>query len=59
MELGQEQGTDVAKEPVDRNDDAAFMDTGVLHDARACAKDCGRQAARGSNVCLKCKEVAS
>lgn len=58
--MGQdEQSIDVAREPVDLNDGAEFMDTGVLHDARACANDCGRRAARGLNVCLKCKEAAS
>ena len=38
---------DVANEPVDRNDDAEFMDTGVLHEDRPCTS-CGEQPAVNS-----------
>lgn len=58
MEQEQQQ-TDVAKEPVDRNNDADFMDTGVLHEGRVCATCKDKPAARGLNVCLKCKQAAS
>lgn len=54
MELDQEQGVDVAREPVDLNTDAEFMDTGVLHEKRVCA-ECGDKAAqKGKNVCKDC-----
>lgn len=53
MELDQE-GVDVAREPVDLNTDAEFMDTGVLHEERLCAA-CGKNpAARGNNACKEC-----
>jgi len=47
---------DIAKEPVDRNDDDEFMDTGVLHEERICV-ECGDDlAARGHRKCTECLE---
>lgn len=54
MEVEQEKGVDVAREPVDLNTAAEFMDTGVLHEKRMCVQ-CGEQpAAKGKNVCKDC-----
>jgi hypothetical protein len=52
----QEQSVDVAREPVDLNDDAAFMDTGVLHEERICI-ECGDDlATQGYAMCSDCLE---
>lgn len=54
--MEQEQGevVDVAREPVDLNTDAEFMDTGVLHEKRKCS-ECGENAAmKGKGVCKEC-----
>lgn len=57
MEQDQQKGpVDVAREPVDRNDDAEFMDTGVLHDERICV-ECGDDlATEGYSMCSECLE---
>jgi len=48
--------TDIAKEPVDRTDDAGFMDTGVLHEERICT-ECGNDlACAGYQMCSDCLE---
>ena len=47
---------DIAREPVDRNDDSEFMDTGVLHDERVCV-ECGNDlATQGYRKCSDCLE---
>lgn len=47
---------DIAREPVDLNDDASFMDTGVLHDERICV-ECGNDlVCQGFNKCSDCLE---
>lgn len=53
--MDQNQPMDVAREPVDLNDDAAFMDTGVLHEQRPCAKCGTNQAQRGKTLCKACE----
>lgn len=55
MELDQEkEPVDVANEPVDRNDDAEFMDTGVLHEDRPCTSCGEKPATKGGTLCVKC-----
>lgn len=47
---------DVASEPVDLNEDAAYMDTGVLHEERICT-ECGNDlATQGYRLCSECLE---
>jgi hypothetical protein len=47
---------DIAKEPVDINDDVSFMDTGVLHEERICV-ECGDDVAvKGFRMCSECQE---
>lgn len=53
--MEQNEPIDVAREPVDLNEDAAFMDTGVLHEARPCIK-CDEKAQKGRSTCANCKE---
>jgi len=57
LDMDKNQPMDVAKEPVDLNDDAAFMDTGVLHEGRVCV-ECGNDLAiQGHKYCSDCLEV--
>lgn len=54
--MDQESKQDIAREPVDRNDDAEFMDTGVLHEGRICV-ECGNDlATQGYKYCSDCLE---
>lgn len=56
--MEQDEKIDIAKEPVDRNSDADFMDTGVLHQERICS-ECGNDlACQGYNMCSDCLEEA-
>lgn len=54
--MDKKQPVDVASEPVDLEDDAAYMDTGVLHEERVCS-ECGENdAVKGYALCAKCQE---
>lgn len=54
--MERKQPMDVASEPVDLNDDASYMDTGVLHAERICT-ECGNDlATKGHNLCTECLE---
>ena len=56
MEQERKGPVDVAREPVDLNSDAEFMDTGVLHEERICV-ECGDDlAAEGYRMCTECLE---
>lgn len=56
--MNKNQPVDVASEPVDLENDADFMDTGVLHKARVC-NECGKDnAVKGYALCAKCQEKA-
>lgn len=54
--MDQEKKQDIAREPVDRNSDTEFMDTGILHDERICI-ECGDDlACQGYKKCSDCLE---
>lgn len=54
--MDKKQPVDVAMEPVDLNDDAEYMDTGVLHSERICV-ECGNDlATKGHKYCSDCLE---
>lgn len=50
---------DVASEPVDLNNDASYMDTGVLHSGRICTECAEKTAAKGKTLCADCQEKKS
>jgi hypothetical protein len=54
--MDKNQPVDVASEPVDLENDADYMDTGVLHEERVCS-ECGKnKAAKGYALCSDCQE---
>lgn len=56
--MEQDKQQDLAMEPVDRNDNSDYMDTGVLHQGRVCT-ECGNDlATKGYRMCTKCLEKA-
>ena len=55
-DMKQEQPMDVASEPVDLNNDASYMDTGVLHTGRVCTECAESKAAKGSTRCADCQK---
>lgn len=53
--MEQEKNQDIALEPVDlTQEDAGFMDTGVLHQDRTCIDCKDEKAAKGHNKCSAC-----
>lgn len=55
--MEQEKPMDVASEPVDlTNDDAAYMDTGVLHQGRICSKCAKNPVVKGKSLCVECEK---